>query len=111
VWLVNLFKMAKHWNGFEGYCTTYTKVRDRVTLICDAARLQIDYFDQERIARIWRLLMDLRTATTLAGQAREQYNYHCAVLIETFVNVTALYWEDIHLKGGNLDQLAIALLR
>ena len=91
--------------------TTYTKVRDRVTLICNAARLQVDIFDQERIARVWRLLMDFRTATTLAGQARDQYNYHCADLIETFVNVTSLYWEDVHPKGGNLDQLAIDLLR
>jgi len=91
--------------------TTFTKIRERITLVCMMAKLQISLDEQQRIAKTWRLLMDYRIAVVIAGLARNQYNYHCADLIEMFTNIVALAWKSPDPAGGNLDQLAVDLMR
>ncbi len=54
--------------------------------------------------------MDYHIAFVIAGLARDQYNYHCADLIEMFTNITALAWKSPDPAGGNLDQLAVDLM-
>jgi len=64
--------------------TTFTKIRECITLVCITAKLQISLDEQQRIAKTWQLLMDYRIAFVIAGLARDQYNYHCTDLIEMF---------------------------
>ncbi len=90
--------------------TTFTKIRERVTLVCITAKLQISLNEQQRVAKTWQLLMDYRIAFIIAGLARDQYNYHCADLIEMFTNIAALAWKSPDPAGGNLDQLAVDLM-
>ncbi len=54
--------------------------------------------------------MDYWIAFVIAGLAQDQYNYHCANLIEMFTNIAALAWESPNLAGGNLDRLAVDLI-
>src|SRR6266576_5878310 len=55
--------------------------------------------------------MDYCIAFVIAGLACDQYNYHCADLIEMFTNIAALAWKSPDPAGGNLDQLAVDLIR
>ena len=68
--------------------TTFTKIRECVTLVCIMAKLQISLDEQQRIAKTWQLLMDYHITTVIAGLAHNQYNYHCADLIEMCTNIT-----------------------
>jgi len=38
--------------------TTFTKIQERVTLVCIMAKLQIPLDEQQRISKIWELLMN-----------------------------------------------------
>jgi len=91
--------------------TTFTKIRECVTLVCITAKLQISLDEQQRITKTWRLLMDYCIAFVIAGLAHNQYNYHCADLIEMFTNIAALAWKSPDPAGGNLNQLAVDLMR
>src|SRR6266576_6017805 len=54
--------------------------------------------------------MDYCIAFVIAGLACNQYNYHCADLIEVFTNIVVLVWKSPDPAGGNLNQLAVNLV-
>src|SRR6266576_3564912 len=111
LWLILLPRTPHSENFSYKELTTFTKIWERVTLVCITAKLQISLDEQQRIAKTWRLLMDYRIAFVIARLARDQYNYHCADLIEMFTNIVALSWKSPDPAGGNLDQLAVDLMR
>jgi len=91
--------------------TTFTKIQERVTLVCIMAKLQIPLDEQQRISKIWELLMDYCIASVIARLAQDQYNYHCTDVIKMFTNIAALARKSPDPAGGNLDQLAVDLMR
>jgi hypothetical protein len=103
--------------GSEGYVTsfealdTYTKLERRTAFTATYAGLDLPDQLRQRIARVWRLLHDVVVVTTVANLARDVYNHHCADLIDTFSNLSPLVWRTPVQPGGNLDQLAIDLIR
>jgi hypothetical protein len=66
---------------------------------------------QETSSTLWILLRDSRFIAAVTYQARAIFNWHCADLIETFVNLARLEWNGILYPGNATEQLGLDLLR
>ena len=63
------------------------------------------------MARLWGILRDFRVVKALAIHSRNLFNYHCADLIEVYINVAELQFAEAPTPAGQLDQLGIDLLQ
>jgi hypothetical protein len=87
------------------------EIHDRINYIAAFAGLTITHDDQHRLARLWSLLKDNRFAITAAQRARGLFNWQCANLIEIFINIAKLEWNELLYPGKSIKQFGLDLLR
>ncbi len=90
---------------------TYTQLRGRTELTDEYAGFGLSSIHKDRIARIWRLISDVDLTDAISSVARSMHNHQCGDLIEIFTNIARLVWTQCIPPGGNLDQLAIDLIK
>jgi hypothetical protein len=57
------------------------------------------------------LLKDDRFAVAAAQRARGLFNWQCADLIEIFINIAKLEWNELLCPGTSIEQFGLDLLR
>jgi hypothetical protein len=77
------------------------EIHDRINYIAAFAGLTIAHDDQHRLARLWSLLKDDRFAVAITQRARGLFNWQCADLIEIFINIAKLEWNEPLCPGTN----------
>jgi hypothetical protein len=87
------------------------EIHDRINYITTFAGLTIAHDDQHRLARLWSLLKDDRFAVAAAQRARGLFNWQCADLIEIFINIAKLEWNEPLCPGMSIEQFGLDLLR
>jgi hypothetical protein len=87
------------------------EIHDRINYIAAFAGLTIAHDDQHRLARLWSLLKDDRFAVAVAQRARGLFNWQCADLIEIFINIAKLEWNEPLCPGTSIEQFGLDLLR
>jgi hypothetical protein len=87
------------------------EIHDRINYIAAFAGLTIAHDNQHRLARLWSLLKDDRFAVAVAQQARGLFNWQCADLIEIFINIAKLEWNEPLCPGTSIKQFGLDLLR
>jgi hypothetical protein len=87
------------------------EIHDRINYIAAFAGLTIAHDDQHRLARLWSLLKDDRFAVAAAQRARGLFNWQCADLIEIFINIAKLEWNELLCPGMSIEQFGLDLLR
>jgi hypothetical protein len=70
------------------------EIHDRINYITAFAGLTIAHDNQHRLARLWSLLKDDRFAVAITQRARGLFNWQCADLIEIFINIAKLEWNE-----------------
>jgi hypothetical protein len=92
---------------------TFDDIVNRLNYVNEYAKLKIDDSTIERLAILWRLLMDPNYSAAICMTAREVYNNQVGDLVEVLGNVLSLRWDSrtTTQPGGNIDQLVIDLLR
>jgi hypothetical protein len=101
---------TKLYRSFDHLRTT-DEVFDRITYLARLTGNLIDTPERKRLAALWILLRDNRFVAAVTYQARAVFNWHCADLIETFVNLAKLEWNGILYPGNATEQLGLDLLR
>jgi hypothetical protein len=86
------------------------EIHDRINYIAAFAGLTIAHDDQHRLARLWSLLKDDRFAVAAAQRARGLFNWQCADLIEIFINIAKLEWNEPLCPGTSIEQFGLDLL-
>jgi hypothetical protein len=81
---------------------TLPHLQDSLSHICN---------DQHRLARLWSLLKDNRFAVAITQRARGLFNWQCADLIEIFINIAKLEWNEPLCPGTSIEQFGLDLLR
>src|SRR5258705_9270583 len=106
--------------GTTNYSDIYADIRtsqqiaDCIAYINITAHLGITSEDQTRLTRIWRMITDPILSEIISNTAQAVFNYHCADLIELWINLTMLGWtadEQGTSPAGNIDQMALHILR
>jgi hypothetical protein len=87
------------------------EIHDRINYIAAFAGLIIAHNDQHQLTRLWSLLKDDRFAVAVAQRARGLFNWQCADLIEIFINITKLEWNEPLCPGTSIEQFGLDLLR
>jgi hypothetical protein len=87
------------------------EIHDRINYIAAFAGLTIAHDDQHRLARFWSLLKDDRFTITVTERARGLFNWQCTDLIEIFINITKLEWNEPLCPGTSIEQFGLDLLR
>jgi hypothetical protein len=87
------------------------EIHDRINYIAAFAGLTIAHDDQHRLARLWSLLKDDRFAVAVTQRARGLFNWQCANLIEIFINIAKLEWNEPLCPGTSIEQFGLDLLR
>jgi hypothetical protein len=87
------------------------EIHDRINYIAAFAGLTIAHDDQHRLARLWSLLKDDRFAVAVTQRARGLFNWQCADLIEIFINIAKLEWNEPLCPGTSIEQFGLDLLR
>jgi hypothetical protein len=87
------------------------EIHDRINYIAAFAGLTIAHDDQHRLARLWSLLKDDRFAIAVTQRARGLFNWQCADLIEIFINIAKLEWNEPLCPGTSIEQFGLDLLR
>jgi hypothetical protein len=87
------------------------EIHDRINYIATFAGLTIAHDDQHRLARLWSLLKDDRFTITATQRARGLFNWQCADLIEIFINIAKLEWNEPLCPGTSIEQFGLDLLR
>jgi hypothetical protein len=87
------------------------EIHDRINYIAAFAGLTIAHDDQHQLTRLWSLLKDDRFAVAAAQRARELFNWQCADLIEIFINIAKLEWNEPLCPGTSIEQFGLDLLR
>jgi hypothetical protein len=87
------------------------EIHDRINYIATFAGLTIAHNDQHRLARLWSLLKDNRFAVAIAQRARGLFNWQCTDLIEIFINIAKLEWNEPLCPGTSIEQFGLDLLR
>jgi hypothetical protein len=87
------------------------EIYDRINYIAAFAGLTIAHDDQHRLARLWSLLKDDRFAVAITQRARGLFNWQCADLIEIFINIAKLEWNEPLCPGTSIEQFGLDLLR
>ena len=100
----------KSYRSFE-HLRTVDEVVDRITYLVRLTGNPITTPERKRLANLWILLRDSRFIASLTYQARAVYNWHCADLIETFVNISRFEWNAILYPGSATEQLGLDILR
>jgi hypothetical protein len=85
------------------------EIHDRINYIAAFAGLTIAHDNQHRLTRLWSLLRDNRFA--IAQRARGLFNWQCADLIEIFINIAKLEWNEPLCPGTSIEQFGLDLLR
>ena len=93
------------------YIKSREDIHARIAHVCRNAGLVIHDRDRARLARLWGILRDFRIVKALAIHSRNIFNYHCADLIEVYVNIAELQFTEAPTPAGQLDQLGIDLLQ
>jgi hypothetical protein len=86
------------------------EIHDRINYIAAFAGLTIAHDDQHRLARLWSLLKDDRFAIAVTQRARGLFNWQCADLIEIFINIAKLEWNEPLCPGTSIEQFGLDLL-
>jgi hypothetical protein len=86
------------------------EIHDRINYIAAFAGLTIAHDDQHRLARLWSLLKDDRFTVTVTQRARGLFNWQCADLIEIFINIAKLEWNEPLCPGTSIEQFGLDLL-
>jgi hypothetical protein len=86
------------------------EIHDRINYIAAFAGLTIAHDDQHRLTRLWSLLKDNRFAVAATHQARKLFNWQCANLIEIFINIAKLEWNEPLYPGTSIKQFGLDLL-
>jgi hypothetical protein len=88
---------------------TFNNIVNRLNYVNEYAKLKIDDSTIERLAILWRLLMDPNYSAAICMTAREVYNNQVGDLVEVLRNVLSLRWDSqtTTQPGGNIDQLVI----
>src|SRR5258707_5794376 len=106
--------------GTTNYSDIYTDIRtsqqiaDSIAYVNITAHLGITPEDQHRLTSIWRMIADPILSAIISKADRAVFNYHCADLIELWINLTTLGWttdEQGASPAGNIDQMALDILR
>jgi hypothetical protein len=87
------------------------EIHDRINYIAAFAGLTITHDDQHRLTRLWSLLKDDRFAVAATHRARKLFNWQCADLIEIFINIAKLEWNEPLYPGTSIKQFGLDLLR
>jgi hypothetical protein len=101
---------SKFYRSFDHLRTT-DEVFDRITYLARLTGNLIDTPERKCLAALWILLRDSRFVATITHQARAVFNWHCADLVEAFVNLAKLEWNGILYPGNTAEQLGLDLLR
>jgi hypothetical protein len=86
------------------------EIHDRINYITAFAGLTIAHDDQHQLTRLWSLLKDDRFAVAVAQRARGLFNWQCADLIEIFINIAKLEWNEPLCPGTSIEQFGLDLL-
>jgi hypothetical protein len=86
------------------------EIHNRINYITAFAGLTIAHDNQHRLARLWSLLKDDRFAVTATQRARGLFNWQCADLIEIFINIAKLEWNEPLCPGTSIEQFGLDLL-
>jgi hypothetical protein len=86
------------------------EIHDRINYIAAFAGLTIAHDDQHRLTRLWSLLKDDRFAIAATHRARKLFNWQCADLIEIFINIAKLEWNEPLYPGTSIEQFGLDLL-
>jgi hypothetical protein len=86
------------------------EIHDRIDYIAAFAGLTITHDDQHRLTRLWSLLKDDRFTIAAAHRARKLFNWQCANLIEIFINIAKLEWNELLYPGMSIEQFGLDLL-
>jgi hypothetical protein len=87
------------------------EIHDRINYIAAFAGLTIAHDNQHRLARLWSLLKDDRFAVAVTQRARGLFNWQCTDLIEIFINIAKLEWNEPLCPGTSIEQFGLDLLR
>jgi hypothetical protein len=87
------------------------EIHDRSNYITAFAGLTIAHDDQHRLTRLWSLLKDDRFTVAITQRARGLFNWQCANLIEIFINIAKLEWNEPLCPGTSIEQFGLDLLR
>jgi hypothetical protein len=86
------------------------EIHDRINYIAAFAGLTIAHDDQHRLTRLWSLLKDDRFAIVVTERARGLFNWQCANLIEIFINIAKLEWNEPLCPGTSIEQFGLDFL-
>jgi hypothetical protein len=86
------------------------EIHDRINYITAFAGLTIAHDDQHQLAQLWSLLKDDRFTVAAAQRARELFNWQCTDLIEIFINIAKLEWNEPLCPGTSIEQFGLDLL-
>jgi hypothetical protein len=86
------------------------EIHDRINYIAAFAGLTIVHDNQHRLARLWSLLKDDRFAVAVTERARGLFNWQCADLVEIFINIAKLEWNEPLCPGTSIEQFGLDLL-
>ena len=92
------------------YIKSHEDINARIAHVHRNAGLALHNQDQARLSRLWGILRDFQVVTALATHARKLFNYHCADLIELYINIAELQFAEVPTPAGQLDQLGLDLL-
>jgi hypothetical protein len=86
------------------------EIHDRINYITAFAGLTIVHDDQHQLTQLWSLLKDNRFAVAATHRARKLFNWQCTDLIEIFINITKLEWNQLLYPGTSIEQFGLDLL-
>jgi hypothetical protein len=86
------------------------EIHDRINYIATFAGLTIAHDDQHRLTQLWSLLKDDRFTIAITQRARGLFNWQCADLIEIFINIAKLEWNEPLCPGTSIEQFGLDLL-
>ena len=89
---------------------TVDKVFDRITYLSSVSGILVKPTEKRRLAKLWILLKDDRFTLALIKEARGKLNWHCAELLEVFMNIAKLEWIEQILPGNSIEQLGLDIL-
>src|SRR5258707_13687788 len=84
--------------GTTNYSDIYADIRtsqqiaDCIAYINITTHLGITPEDQTRLTRVWRMITDPILSEIISNTAQAVFNYHCADLIELWINLTMFRW-------------------